>query len=62
MEDKKSGVVEKLQDLEFADDICLITPNKELIQNKTSELKYDTERTGNIGETKFLTSKHNQAL
>ncbi|KAK9738474.1 hypothetical protein QE152_g9845 [Popillia japonica] len=65
-EDKKTGITwnmfERLEDLEFADDICLITSTKKQIQVKSLRLAKTAQQVGlkiNKKRTKLLIPQEN---
>jgi hypothetical protein len=57
------GLVNKLEDLDFADDLCLLSETHGNMQMKLEDLTNKAEKTGlviNVKKTKALEGKHKQ--
>ncbi|CAH0551189.1 unnamed protein product [Brassicogethes aeneus] len=66
-EDRKSGIIwevfKRLEDLEFADDICLLATRKKHVQDKTKRLERNAHIVGlkiNAKKTKLLTNNETE--
>jgi hypothetical protein len=55
----------QLEDLDFADDVCLMSHRKSFMKNKLAKLVYYTEQVGlivNVKKTKFMQFNTNNQI